>query len=301
LKKAQPQIAVLGAGFISAIALSLCLSARPAIAGDPPWAVSLSSPQVFQGGVVKIDVSGSDVSGVKGSLSKKELLFFPNEHGSYSALLGVDLEEKSSAIEIIISALNRAGRRSEKPVTLRVREKAFPKEELTVPDSFDRIDEAARKRIEREQARLSRLWTASSGRRLWEGGFLAPVAGEVTSPFGLRRVVNGLARAPHGGVDLKAPLGTQIAAANHGRVVLRDEFFFSGKSIVLDHGAGLYTMYFHLADFRVEEGLPVRKGDLIGLAGMSGRVTGPHLHWGARLNGARVDPFQLLETIGSRQ
>ena len=286
---------------LGVIAGFLCLSVQAAIAGDPPWDVSLSSSQVFQGGVVKINVSGSDISGVKGSVSNKELLFFLNEHGSYSALLGVDLEEKSSTIEIIISARNRAGEPSEKQVVLRVREKAFPKEEISVPVSFDRIDEATRKRIEREQARLARLWTVSSSQRLWEGGFLIPVPGEVTSRFGLRRVVNGQARAPHSGVDFRAPLGTEIIAANHGRVALRDDFFFSGRSIVLDHGGGLYTEYFHLSEFRVGEGQQVRKGDLIGLAGMTGRVTGPNLHWAVRLNGARVDPFQLLETIGSRQ
>ncbi|MBI3059358.1 MAG: M23 family metallopeptidase [Deltaproteobacteria bacterium] len=133
---------------------------------------------------------------------------------------------------------------------------------------------------------------------MWDGRFVAPVSGGITSPFGLRRVVNGWPRSPHGGVDLKAASGTEILAANHGRVVLREEFFFSGKSLVLDHGGGLYTMYFHLADFRVEKDSQVRKGDLIGWAGKTGRVTGPHLHWGVRLNGARVDPFELLEATG---
>jgi murein DD-endopeptidase MepM/ murein hydrolase activator NlpD len=93
-------------------------------------------------------------------------------------------------------------------------------------------------------------------------------------------------------------LGSDVFAANHGRVVLLGDFFFSGYSLVLDHGAGLYTMYFHLSEFKVEMGSAVRKGDVIGLSGMSGRVTGPHLHWGARLNGARVDPFELLHKLG---
>jgi murein DD-endopeptidase MepM/ murein hydrolase activator NlpD len=100
-------------------------------------------------------------------------------------------------------------------------------------------------------------------------------------------------------VDLKAGIGAEIRASNHGRVVLREEFYFSGKSLVLDHGGGLYTMYFHLDDFRVEPDALVRKGSVIGTAGMTGRVTGPHLHWGARLNGARVDPLALL-TAGTR-
>jgi murein DD-endopeptidase MepM/ murein hydrolase activator NlpD len=84
-------------------------------------------------------------------------------------------------------------------------------------------------------------------------------------------------------------------------VVLVDEFYFNGKSVVLDHGGGLYTMYFHLSDFRVNEGSQVRKGEVIGLVGMTGRVSGPHLHWGARLNGARVNPFELLNKVWDKQ
>jgi murein DD-endopeptidase MepM/ murein hydrolase activator NlpD len=105
-------------------------------------------------------------------------------------------------------------------------------------------------------------------------------------------------RSPHGGLDLKASLGTEVRAANHGQAVLRDEFFFSGKSLVLDHGGGLYTMYFHLSDFAVVRGAHIRKGEVIGRAGMSGRATGPHLHWGTRLNGARVDPLALVDLVG---
>jgi murein DD-endopeptidase MepM/ murein hydrolase activator NlpD len=141
----------------------------------------------------------------------------------------------------------------------------------------------------------------SAPERLWEGRFLLPISSEVSSPFGYRRVINGTPRAPHTGVDLRAPLGSEVFAANHGRVVLLGDFFFSGHSLVLDHGAGLYTMYFHLAEFKVEMGVAVRKGDVIGLSGMTGRVTGPHLHWGARINGARVDPFELVNKLGNSE
>jgi murein DD-endopeptidase MepM/ murein hydrolase activator NlpD len=90
-------------------------------------------------------------------------------------------------------------------------------------------------------------------------------------------------------------MGTEVTAANHGRVALMGDFFYSGKSVVLDHGGGLYTMYFHLSEIRVEQQAEVRKGDLIALSGMTGRVTGPHLHWAARLNGARIDPLELVQ------
>jgi murein DD-endopeptidase MepM/ murein hydrolase activator NlpD len=94
-------------------------------------------------------------------------------------------------------------------------------------------------------------------------------------------------------------VGTEVLAANRGRVVLLGDFFFSGHSLVLDHGGGLHTMYFHLSEFKVEPGTEVQKGDLIALSGMTGRVTGPHLHWGARLSGARVDPFELVKKLSA--
>jgi murein DD-endopeptidase MepM/ murein hydrolase activator NlpD len=114
------------------------------------------------------------------------------------------------------------------------------------------------------------------------------------SSFGSRRIINGIARAPHAGTDLSAPMGTEVMAVNDGRVVLVGNFFFAGGSVVLDHGGGLFTMYFHLSEFRVGEGLFAHKGDVLGLSGATGRVTGPHLHWGVRLNNSRVDPLDLL-------
>lgn len=282
------------------IAFALCLLSRVSFAGDAPWNVALRSSEVSQGGIVEIRVSGEDVRAVKGYFRDQEISFFA-EQGSFAALFGVDLEERPGPLGIAIQGRGPSGEKNEKRIILRVRKKRFSQEKISVPAVFDRVDEATSRRIEQEQERLSRLWAISTPQRLWEGDFLAPVAGEITSPFGLRRIVNGSPRSPHGGVDLKAPLGAEVFAANHGRVVLREELFFSGKSIVLDHGGGLYTMYFHLDDFRVEKDSQVRKGELVGWAGMTGRVTGPHLHWGARLNGARVDPFVLLEATGERQ
>ncbi len=264
------------------------------------WSVLVTPVEVSQGGVVGIQVVGEEMQTVKGSLGHREIPFFAGQ-GFFSALVGVDLEERPGAAELILQGWSRSGERKERKVTLQVRKKKFPQEKLSVPASFDRIDEATKRRIEREQEQLNGLWGVASPDRRWEGAFLAPVSGGVTSPFGLRRIVNGLARSPHGGVDLKAALGAEVVAANHGRVALREEFFFSGKSIILDHGGGLYTMYFHLDEFRVDRDARVRKGDLLGRAGMTGRVTGPHLHWGVRLNGARVDPFALLEASGNEQ
>ena len=107
-------------------------------------------------------------------------------------------------------------------------------------------------------------------------------------------------RAPHTGTDLSAPASTEVVATNHGRVVLVGNFFFAGGSVVIDHGGSLYSMYFHLAEFKVEEGAMVRRGDVLALSGGTGRVTGAHLHWGVRLNNARVDPLDLLRKFSGQ-
>ncbi len=280
--------------------LLLWLLASPALAAEPDWMITVQPAELHQGGIAQLRVLGRDIAGVKALRGGEEIALFVAEDGSYFALLGLDLEQRPGPLEIPLRGRSVGGESWARQATIYVKAKEFPRETLSVSAAFDQIDRATLKRIEKEQAELDRLWKIHSLGRLWEGRFVAPVSGGITSPFGLRRVINGSARAPHGGVDLKASLGAEVVAANHGRVVLRDEFFFSGKSLVLDHGGGLYTMYFHLSDFRVQKNSQVRTGEVIGLAGMTGRVTGPHLHWGARLNGARVDPVELLEVTDAK-
>jgi murein DD-endopeptidase MepM/ murein hydrolase activator NlpD len=125
---------------------------------------------------------------------------------------------------------------------------------------------------------------------------VAPIPGAKDGRnFGHRRVFNGQPRSPHSGADLRAAKGTPVYAANRGRVVLAKNLFYSGNTVFIDHGLGLYTTYLHFSEIKVEPGEIVERGQLIGLAGATGRVTGPHLHWGVRIVDARVDPFSLLE------
>jgi len=178
--------------------------------------------------------------------------------------------------------------------TIRILPQAFGEEHLTLPDSKVTLSPESLARVNRERVRIASLWEAETRERFWEGPFLVPVQGRPGSPFGLRRWINEQPRSPHTGMDIRAPEGTSVLAANHGRVALVGDFFFGGNSVFLDHGQGVYTMYFHLSSINVVEGQNVTKGDLLGLVGMTGRATGPHLHWGVRLGGARVDPVSLV-------
>jgi murein DD-endopeptidase MepM/ murein hydrolase activator NlpD len=158
------------------------------------------------------------------------------------------------------------------------------------------LDPQTLERVQEEATRIGTLLKGYRDERFWKGRFISPVEGEVTSPFGMRRILNGQERSPHTGVDLGVPEGTAVVACNH--VVLVDELFFSGKTIVLDHGWGIYSMYSHLSRPMIKSGDRVKKGEVIALSGSTGRVTGPHLDWRIRLNGARVDPLSILQLAG---
>jgi len=157
------------------------------------------------------------------------------------------------------------------------------------------LDADTLKRAEEEIRVVRGLFIRPAGYSLWRGRWIRPVAGMVVSPFGCRRIINGMERSPHSGVDLKAEQGTLVKATNRGKVALVADHFFSGLSVFIDHGGGIQSMYFHLSQVFVQVGQVVEKGTTLGQSGSSGRVTGPHLHFGIRLNGERVNPINLIE------
>jgi murein DD-endopeptidase MepM/ murein hydrolase activator NlpD len=254
--------------------------------------------ELFQGGLSEIHVSGANLIDVGGRMGTTPIVFYPSGPSSFAAIIGADVEAKPSLAKVLLTATDRAGAQRERVIPFRIKAKAFRKESFNVPPSFDQMSEETLEAIRREQAAFARAFAYSVPERLWEAPFVRPVPQEASaSSFGFRRIINGTPRAPHSGTDLSAPSGTEVVAANHGRVVLVGNFFFAGGSVVIDHGGGLFTMYFHLSEFKVEEGATVKSGELIALSGSSGRVTGPHLHWGARLANARIDPLELLTRI----
>jgi murein DD-endopeptidase MepM/ murein hydrolase activator NlpD len=235
---------------------------------------------------------------VEGRIGKETIRFYPAGREIYSALIGVDLQAKPGLTKILLRATTRNGGHRESQITLNIKPKKFQEESFSVPQEFDQFSPEVLERIRLDQERFARIYTTSTSERLWEGQFMKPAEADISSSFGYRRVINGTPRAPHTGVDLRVPTGTEILASNRGRIALVGDFFFSGNSVVIDHGGGLHTMYFHLSEIKVVEGAEVHKGEVIGLSGMTGRVSGPHLHWAARLNGARIDPFELIKKLG---
>jgi murein DD-endopeptidase MepM/ murein hydrolase activator NlpD len=257
--------------------------------------------ELLQGDLAEVRVSGSALAAVQGKLGKEKIIFYANGASDFGAIIGADVAAKPGVTELLLTAVERAGKTIKASVPIKVKAKAFHKESFNVPAGFDQMTPENLEEIRREQSSFAEAFASSVPERLWDAPFVRPVPQEASaSSFGSQRIINGVARAPHSGTDLSAPAGTEVHAANNGRVVLVGNFFFAGGSVVLDHGGGLFTMYFHLSEFKVEEGALVRKGDVIALSGSTGRVTGAHLHWGARLDNARIDPLQLLTKISNR-
>jgi hypothetical protein len=256
--------------------------------------VAVTPSSARPGDVVLVRVAGAprDLAGTIGS---RGLRFFPVP-GGMAALAGLDLDMEPGTLGW---RLTRAGPGGEAVVlgtgSLEVRPVTFPTQSLTLPSAQVDLDARTLARVRAEQAELRQALESGAGERLWDGAFHVPVEGRPTGGFGLRRVINGQPRSPHTGFDWAAPRGTPVHAANAGRVALVAEHFFAGRLVVLDHGLGLFTLYFHLDETRVARGEPVLARQRLGSVGATGRATGPHLHLGVMLDGARVDPMSLLQ------
>lgn len=209
--------------------------------------------------------------------------------GILNVLVGVDLDTEPGEYAIDYK-FDTGEKRS---FTLPVMAREFGKESLTVASKYTDLDEKTLERVAKEKALLDELWATSTEQRIWKSSFLKPAAGELGSPFGLRRYFNEQPRKPHSGLDIKAVAGSGVYASNYGKVVVARDLFFTGNTIVIDHGQAAYTIYAHLSKMSVKEGDLVERAQEIGLVGATGRVTGPHLHWGAKVGGARVDPATL--------
>ncbi len=173
----------------------------------------------------------------------------------------------------------------------------YREEKLRVAPSRAKISEKNRRRIAAEQREAMRIYQSRTPELYIDAPLAYPMESKITSMFGNRRIFNGVLRSYHSGTDFRAAVGTPVKSVAAGRVVLAKNRFFAGNSVIIDHGEGIYTGYYHLSRFRVREGEWVEQGDVIGLAGATGRVTGPHLHFSVRVNGVQVDPLHFIETF----
>jgi murein DD-endopeptidase MepM/ murein hydrolase activator NlpD len=244
--------------------------------------------------VLKVE-SPAPQSQVEAVVFGKTFPFFADNTGrTWTGLVGIDLEAAAGAYAVKIQLTDRLGNTQVCDHPLKIAGKVFPTRSLTVDEKFVTPPKEILGRIEDEGKRVAAIFAAVEEQRYWRGTFLAPVPGPSISSFGKRNIMNGKPRSPHSGVDFDADEGTSIRAPNAGRVVLVGDLYYSGNTVIIDHGQGLYSYFAHLSRFSAKEGDRVARGDIIGRVGATGRVTGPHLHWSVRLVGARVDPLSLI-------
>ena len=253
--------------------------------------IHLLSQVISQGelAIVELDVREGETPVLR--WLDREIYMVPDDRKTtWYGILAADLNARPGRYPLLIKVLPGPW---EKTLEVTVARKDRGVRRLTLPKEKVDLDAITMERVKKEAAVMGEILNAQPAAPLWRGRFLSPVAGQVVGPFGQASVINDSPRSPHSGVDLKASLGTPVVAMNHGKVALVADQFFTGLSIVVDHGGAVQSMYFHLDKVLVNQGDQVKKGQVIGLVGSTGRASGPHLHLGVRVNSARVDPLQL--------
>jgi murein DD-endopeptidase MepM/ murein hydrolase activator NlpD len=287
--------------FGAAVIATALLFARFAPAQSPPaatptWQVRFEPATLVNGApAVLYVIPPVKLEALSGSWMGHKLYFsFDPDHRSWYSLFGASLNSAPGAYKLSLDGHTDAGNTVSFEQNLEVASEAYATVELKVAHKFTAPNRRLLKRIRREEILKHRVFEESSGKQLWAGDFTAPVSESVSEPFGVRRVFNGELKTEHQGLDYHAPRGTRVVAANSGTVLLAKRLFFEGNCVIVDHGQGLMTLYMHLSKFRVRKGQKVRRGQLLGLSGATGRATGPHLHLAVRWEGIYLDPAKLL-------
>ena len=255
---------------------------------------------LWNGRIAKIDVTApSPIAVLTGSINGKPVIAYPaSAEGTHFVALGpVDIETRPRPVPVVLEAVLANGTKLRFTEKQPVQAAPYDERELTVGNQFVQPSKAQRERAGKETRIMDQALAHPSAERLWRGSFAKPTPGVETSPFGTRRTYHGDKTQKHNrhyGWDLNGAWGDPIFAANRGRVALAADRFYSGGTIVIDHGQGLFTMYFHMSRIDVQEGDIVEKGQPLGAVGASGQVTGPHLHFSAKLDGMYQDPKYLL-------
>jgi hypothetical protein len=254
--------------------------------------VTLTPAVVIAGSPELIRVRAPDAKSVDGEWLGRKILFF-SDHGSWIALAGVDVEAPVGAAPLRITA-HTEGKDEDLSRTIEIHPAHYRTGALTVAPQFVEPPPEALKEIEEEGKLKAKVYAASASEPLWRGNFHAPVTSAPTDSFGTRRMFNGKLASIHKGADFRAAMGTPVHASNSGTVVLARKLYYEGNCVIIDHGMGLFTLSMHFSRIDVREGQRVKAGDRLGLSGATGRVTGPHLHWAVRWQGAMLDPVKLL-------
>ena len=275
-------------------------SVPPASAAN--WTVRAQPARLVNGGPVLFQVkSPQKLESLTGKWLGHEVSFsFDAKSRMWFALAGVSLETTPGSYALELTGETQAGKSPSTTITfnrkLTVARANYPKIKvsLSVESKFTEPSPEQQKQIEEGQAVKKDYLNRVTPEREWSGSFSQPAEAEISDVFGSQRIFNGKTSSPHLGLDFRVPSGTPVAAMNDGTVLLARPLYFEGNFVVLDHGQGLLTLYLHLSEFKVKEGDQVKRGQIVGLSGGTGRATGPHLHVAVRWQGTYLDPGPLM-------
>jgi murein DD-endopeptidase MepM/ murein hydrolase activator NlpD len=263
---------------------------------DPAWRVTWQPTQPVNGSPVLFRVTApSVVTALRGNWSDRVFSFrFDRACNCWYAIAGIDLNARAGSYPLRLEGSGKDKASTAYTSEVTVRAKAYPTTKLSVAPGFVKPPEEVEPRIEQEQALKRRLFAQISPETLWEGRFASPVTTAVSGGFGAARTYNGVKKSQHEGLDYHAAVGTTVSASNAGTVILARPLYYEGNCVVIDHGDGLLTFYMHFSEIKVKEGDRVSRGQVLGLSGGTGRVTGPHLHFAVRWQGLYLDPATLI-------
>ncbi|QOY55043.1 M23 family metallopeptidase [Candidatus Sulfurimonas marisnigri] len=233
-------------------------------------------------------------------VDKKTYKIFDNPINSKKSyvLLPISYYEKPSEKKVELF-YKEAKKEKTKVLFFNVEDGKYKKEKIKVDGSKVSLSKEDTKRAAKEYAEAMQIYKTTNEKIYMSKSFIVPLSTKITSDFGKARVYNDSLKGYHSGTDFRAKIGTPLVACNDGLVVLAKDRFYSGGSVIIDHGQGIYSCYYHMSKFDVKKGSLVKKGELLGLSGDTGRVTGPHLHFSFRVGGEQVDPLQLIELINN--
>ncbi len=282
--------------FLSALLLTLSVA-------EAKVSVMLSDAEVANGQTMLLrlhaDREEPRIERIYAAFDGKRYPFYRNRFAKgreFYALVPASYYAKPGARKLVVVYIEK-GRKHYRSFPVELYEGDYETEKLRVAPSRAKISAKNRKRIARERREALRIYRTSTPKLYIKAPLDLPLKSKITSRFGNKRLFNGVLKSYHSGTDFRAKTGTPIHAVANGRVVLTKNRFFAGNSVIIDHGQGIYTCYYHLSRFRVKPGERVKRGEVIGLAGATGRVTGPHLHYSVRVNGVQVDPIQFTRTV----
>jgi murein DD-endopeptidase MepM/ murein hydrolase activator NlpD len=267
--------------------------------GVLPLTVDLRARDLGPGEPLRVNVRAEEpLESLEGEFLGRAIFFVRDDDSamSWSGWSMIGLDQQPGLVPIEVRGRSVSGRPVAGTRAVSIIERPFPSETLSVAPKYVEPPPDVRERLARERSKLQTLYLSRRSIRPSGRPFLRPVPGEATSVFGTRRLYNGKPRSPHPGLDLRAATGTPVESSGDGRVGLAQDLYYSGNTVIVDHGGGLFTLYAHLSKLQVIEGEEISAGQVVGLSGATGRVTGPHLHWGAKIGDSPFDPTALLDT-----